>query len=102
MPRQAIRTHRASTISDVDTGETIRDAGLALPAPTAASPSTPTGESELCARPDLADPLTAGQSVTDTLTVHSADGTATQLSIVNITGSNDAASIGAVTGSAMP
>ena len=45
---------------------------------------------------NLADPLTAGQSVTDTLTVHSADGTASQDIIVNITGANDAASIGVV------
>src|SRR5207237_7225898 len=36
-----------------------------------------------------ADPLTDGQQVTDTLTVKSADGTATQDIVVHITGAND-------------
>src|SRR5206468_2677708 len=40
-----------------------------------------------------ADPLTAGQHVTDTLTVSSSDGTATQDIVVNITGSNDFSTI---------
>src|SRR5205085_1957329 len=40
-----------------------------------------------------ADPLTAGQHVSDTLTVASIDGTASQTITVNITGSNDAATI---------
>ncbi|WP_217578042.1 VCBS domain-containing protein [Mesorhizobium sp. GbtcB19] len=39
----------------------------------------------------LADPLTQGQHVTDTLTVKSADGTASYNIVVNITGTNDAA-----------
>ncbi|QKD05908.1 hypothetical protein EB235_34470 [Mesorhizobium loti R88b] len=38
----------------------------------------------------LADPLSQGQPVTDTLTVKSADGTASYNIVVNITGSNDA------------
>ncbi|TGP85514.1 VCBS domain-containing protein, partial [Mesorhizobium sp. M8A.F.Ca.ET.218.01.1.1] len=38
----------------------------------------------------LADPLTQGQPVTDTLTVKSADGTASYNIVVNITGTNDA------------
>ncbi|MET3598029.1 VCBS repeat-containing protein, partial [Mesorhizobium shonense] len=37
----------------------------------------------------LADPLTQGQHVTDTLTVTSADGTANYNIVVNITGTND-------------
>src|SRR5437868_3822991 len=41
----------------------------------------------------LADHLTAGQHVTDTLTVASFDGTATYPIVVNITGSNDFATI---------
>src|SRR5439155_1330369 len=41
----------------------------------------------------LADHLTAGQHVTDTLTVTSSDGTATQNIVVNITGTNDVATI---------
>ncbi len=40
-----------------------------------------------------ADPLTAGQQVTDTLTVSSVDGTAQQTITVHITGSNDNATI---------
>ncbi|RWD87182.1 MAG: hypothetical protein EOS38_18470 [Mesorhizobium sp.] len=48
----------------------------------------------------LADPLTQGQHVTDTLTVTSADGTASYDIVVNITGTNDAAVItGDATGS---
>ncbi|WP_189417194.1 VCBS domain-containing protein [Mesorhizobium sp. M1C.F.Ca.ET.193.01.1.1] len=39
----------------------------------------------------LADPLTEGQHVTDTLQVTSADGTASYNIVVNITGTNDAA-----------
>src|SRR5207249_1778058 len=42
-----------------------------------------------------ADPLTAGQHVTDTLTVSSSDGTATQDIVVNIAGSNDFATTAA-------
>ncbi|WP_181173806.1 VCBS domain-containing protein, partial [Mesorhizobium sp. B2-3-12] len=38
----------------------------------------------------LADPLTQGQHVTDTLTVKSADGSASYNIVVNITGTNDA------------
>ncbi|MER9298503.1 VCBS domain-containing protein, partial [Mesorhizobium sp. M0621] len=41
----------------------------------------------------LADPLTQGQHVTDTLTVKSADGTASYNIVVNITGTNDAATV---------
>ncbi|RWF77755.1 VCBS domain-containing protein [Mesorhizobium sp.] len=43
----------------------------------------------------LADPLTQGQNVTDTLTVTSADGTANYNIVVNITGTNDAAVLSA-------
>ncbi|WP_284283238.1 VCBS domain-containing protein, partial [Mesorhizobium amorphae] len=43
----------------------------------------------------LADPLTQGQAVTDTLTVTSADGTASYNIVVNITGTNDAAVLSA-------
>ncbi|TIQ28074.1 MAG: hypothetical protein E5X48_31995 [Mesorhizobium sp.] len=45
----------------------------------------------------LADPLTQGQHVTDTLTVTSADGTANYNIVVNITGTNDAPTLDAVT-----
>lgn len=44
--------------------------------------------------PVKSNPLAAGQQVTDTLTVASADGTATRDIVVNITGTNDAAVIG--------
>ncbi|PSO16455.1 hypothetical protein C7G42_23290 [Bradyrhizobium sp. MOS003] len=44
--------------------------------------------------PVKSNPLTAGQQVTDTLTVVSADGTATRDIVVKITGTNDAAVIG--------
>ncbi|WP_298241353.1 VCBS domain-containing protein [uncultured Bradyrhizobium sp.] len=44
--------------------------------------------------PAKSNPLTAGQQVTDTLTVTSVDGTATRDIVVNITGTNDAAVIG--------
>ncbi|MGL9621324.1 VCBS domain-containing protein [Bradyrhizobium sp. U531] len=44
--------------------------------------------------PVKSNPLTAGQQVTDTLTVTSADGTASRNIVVNITGTNDAAVIG--------
>ncbi|MBZ9761173.1 VCBS domain-containing protein, partial [Mesorhizobium sp. CA8] len=44
----------------------------------------------------LADPLTQGQHVTDTLTVKSADGTASYDIVVNITGTNDVPVIGGV------
>ncbi|WP_456835936.1 VCBS domain-containing protein [Bradyrhizobium sp. USDA 4519] len=54
-------------------------------APTAISPSTrPPGLDQ-----SKADHLTDGQHVTDTLTVASFDGTASQPIVVNITGSND-------------
>ncbi|TIV51200.1 MAG: hypothetical protein E5V88_17435 [Mesorhizobium sp.] len=43
----------------------------------------------------LADPLTQGQHVTDTLTVKSADGTASYDIVVNIDGTNDAAVLSA-------
>ncbi|MEV8703141.1 VCBS domain-containing protein, partial [Mesorhizobium ciceri] len=43
----------------------------------------------------LADPLTQGQHVTDTLTVKSADGSASYNIVVNITGTNDAAVLSA-------
>src|SRR5205807_75574 len=42
--------------------------------------------------------LIAGQAATDTLSVASADGTATHNIVVNITGANDTASIGVVAG----
>ncbi|TPN41838.1 adhesin, partial [Mesorhizobium sp. B1-1-9] len=44
----------------------------------------------------LADPLTQGQHVTDTLTVKSADGSASYDIVVNITGTNDVPVIGGV------
>ncbi|MBR0830454.1 VCBS domain-containing protein [Bradyrhizobium manausense] len=44
--------------------------------------------------PAKSDSLIAGQNVTDTLTVASADGSATHDIVVNITGVNDAAAIG--------
>ncbi|MER8447934.1 VCBS domain-containing protein, partial [Mesorhizobium sp. M1066] len=43
----------------------------------------------------LADPLTQGQHVTDTLTVTSADGSTSYNIVVNITGTNDAAVLSA-------
>ncbi|MBR0717279.1 VCBS domain-containing protein [Bradyrhizobium liaoningense] len=46
--------------------------------------------------PARSDSLVAVQNVTDTLTVASADGTATHNIVVNITGANDAATIGNV------
>ncbi|MDB5505344.1 MAG: hypothetical protein JWR89_5246, partial [Tardiphaga sp.] len=44
-----------------------------------------------------ANQLTQGQAATDTLTVRSADGSTTQDIVVNITGSNDAATFGGTT-----
>src|SRR5206468_2948785 len=55
--------------------------------------NTATGAWTYTLNQSLADPLTAGQVVHDTLTVYSADGTASQVIDVTITGSNDDATI---------
>ncbi|MGY4261450.1 beta strand repeat-containing protein [Bradyrhizobium sp. USDA 4519] len=86
------------TVHDVDSGEDH----FATPASTAASlvgtygnftfdPAT--GAWTYTLDQSKADHLTDGQHVTDTLTVASFDGTASQPIVVNITGSNDFASI---------
>src|SRR5207247_478115 len=82
------------TAHDVDTGH----AHVATPDPLAGTYGTFTFNATSGARTytrdqSRADPLTAGQHVTDTLTVASFDGTATYPIVVNITGSNDFATI---------
>ena len=57
--------------------------------------NTTTGAWTYALNQALADPLTQGQAVTDTLTVTSADGTASYNIVVNITGTNDAAVLSA-------
>src|SRR5439155_158721 len=79
------------TVHDVDTGENH----FATPASLAGDYgtftfNTATGAWTYTLDQAKADPLTAGQHVSDTLTVTSSDGTATQDIVVNITGSNDA------------
>src|SRR6202008_2496825 len=84
------------TVHDVDSGQAV------FQAPTAASLvgtygnftfNATTGAWTYTLDQAKADPLTAGQHVTDTLTVSSSDGSATQDIVVNITGSNDFATI---------
>src|SRR5206468_1039482 len=82
------------TVHDVDTGEDH----FATPASLAGTYGTFTfnttsGAWTYTLDQSLADHLTAGQHVTDTLTVASFDGTATYPLVVNITGSNDFATI---------
>src|SRR5437764_6186255 len=82
------------TVHDVDTGEDH----FATPASLAGTYGTFTfnttsGAWTYTLDQSLADHLTAGQHVTDTLTVASFDGTATYPIVVNITGSNDFATI---------
>src|SRR5205807_665970 len=82
------------TVHDVDTGENH----FATPASLAGDYgtftfNTATGAWTYTLDQAKADPLTAGQHVSDTLTVTSFDGTATQDIVVNITGSNDFATI---------
>ncbi|HWT99322.1 MAG TPA: VCBS domain-containing protein, partial [Terriglobales bacterium] len=84
------------TVHDVDNGENhfqaVAPASLVGTYGTFTFDST-TGVWTYTLDQSKADPLTAGQHVTDTLTVYSADGTASQTITVNITGSNDSASI---------
>ncbi|PJG55654.1 hypothetical protein CVM73_08875, partial [Bradyrhizobium forestalis] len=80
---------------DVDNGE----AHFAVPASLAGTYgnftfNAATGAWTYTLDPTKSDSLTAGQQVTDTLTVASVDGTATHDIVVNITGTNDAAVIG--------
>ena len=82
------------TVHDVDSGEDH----FAAPASLAGDYGTftfnaTTGAWTYTLDQAKADQLTAGQHVTDTLTVSSSDGTATQDIVVNITGSNDFATI---------
>ena len=83
------------TISDVDTGEDhfVTPSSLSGTYGTFTF-NTTTGEWTYALDQSLADPLTGGQSATDTLTVHSADGTASHDIVVNITGTNDAPTAG--------
>src|SRR5436189_19192 len=87
----ALRASGQLTVHDVDSGEDH----FATPASLAGQYGTftfnaTTGAWTYTLDQAKADPLTAGQHVTDTLTVSSSDGTATQDIVVNITGSNDA------------
>ncbi|QOZ75397.1 hypothetical protein XH83_08055 [Bradyrhizobium sp. CCBAU 53351] len=82
-------------VNDVDSGQ----AHFAVPASLAGTYgnftfNAATGAWTYTLDPVKSNPLTAGQQVTDTLTVVSADGTATRDIVVNITGTNDAAVIG--------
>ncbi|WP_338699118.1 VCBS domain-containing protein [Bradyrhizobium sp. 26S5] len=88
------------TVHDVDTGEDH----FATPASLAGTYGTftfnpTTGAWTYTLDQGLADHLTDGQHVTDTLTVSSFDGTASQDIVVNITGSNDAPVVNANGGS---
>src|SRR5437764_559279 len=84
------------TVHDVDTGEnhfqTVLAAALVRSEERRAGKEW-NGTWTYTLEQSKADPLTAGQHVTDTLTVTSVDGTATQTITVNITGSNDNATI---------
>ena len=87
------------TVHDVDSGQNH----FQIPASLASTYGnftfdTTTGAWTYTLDQTKADPLTAGQHVTDTLTVTSADGTATQDIVVNITGVNDTPVMAAVTG----
>src|SRR6185437_6527722 len=84
------------TVSDVDTGEDHfqTPAAASLNGTYGTFTFNPaTGAWTYTLDQSLADHLTDGQPVTDTLTVSSFDGTASQDIVVNITGSNDFATI---------
>ncbi|WP_234879146.1 VCBS domain-containing protein, partial [Sinorhizobium americanum] len=83
-------------ISDVDAGEAAFQTPASLDGAYgsfAFDPATGTWTYTLDNGRAATQALTAGQSVSDTLTVTSLDGTASHAIVVNITGSNDAAAI---------
>src|SRR5439155_104528 len=79
-------------ISDVDAGEDHFATPTAAALQSAYGSTTfnaTTGTSTYTLDQNLADPLTAGQHVSDTLTVASADGTDSETITVNFTDTND-------------
>ncbi|WP_197504232.1 VCBS domain-containing protein, partial [Mesorhizobium sp. WSM3873] len=88
--------HGQLIISDVDAGQNHFQAPPSLQGTYGTFTfDTTTGAWTYALNQALADPLTQGQNVTDTLTVTSADGTANYNIVVNITGTNDAAVLSA-------
>ncbi|KUM23939.1 hypothetical protein AU467_32385 [Mesorhizobium loti] len=84
--------HGQLIISDVDAGQNHFQAPASLLGTYGTFTfDTATGAWTYALNQTLADPLTQGQHVTDTLQVTSADGTASYGIVVNITGTNDAA-----------
>ncbi|WP_292572711.1 VCBS domain-containing protein [Mesorhizobium sp.] len=90
--------HGQLIVSDVDAGQNHFQAPPSLQGTYGTFTfDTASGAWTYALNQTLADPLTQGQHVTDKLTVTSGDGTANYNIVVNITGTNDAPTLDAVT-----